>query len=119
MTKTTIKASCEIEKQLFKSILDNTLEYIWNLNLIDLCNKNEFTFILKCGHLHKRHKYKNPTKLAAREVRYNSDLYLDAIARIQAAYGIKSLLPVGKQTIPIWLASFLIFKLNLSKGFSE
>lgn len=58
----------------------------------------------------------NPTKLAAREVRYNSDLYLDAIARIQAAYGIKTIVPAGKQTIPIWLASFLVFKLGLVGG---
>ena len=60
-------------------------------------------------------KYPNDEilKLAAREVRYNSDLYLEAIARIQAAYGIKTLVPVGKKTIPIWLASFLAFKLGL------
>lgn len=60
--------------------------------------------------------YKNPMKLVGREVRYNSDLYLEAIARIQAAYGIKTLVPVGKQTIPIWLASFLVFKLGLIGG---
>ena len=60
--------------------------------------------------------YKNPIKLAAREVRYNSDLFLDAIARIQAAVGIKTLLPTGKQTIPIWMASFLVFKLGLVGG---
>lgn len=60
--------------------------------------------------------YENPTKLVAREVRYNSDLYLEAIARIQAAYGIKTLVPIGKQTIPIWLASFLVFKLGLVGG---
>ncbi|MFA7658354.1 MAG: hypothetical protein WCY19_02870 [Candidatus Gastranaerophilaceae bacterium] len=60
--------------------------------------------------------YIDPTKLVAREVRYNSDLYLEAIARMQAAYGIKTLVPVGKQTIPIWLASFLVFKLGLVGG---
>lgn len=64
----------------------------------------------------KDKKYSNPTKLVAREVRYNSDLYLDAIARIQAAYGIRTLTPVGKETIPIWLASFLVFKLGLLGG---
>lgn len=58
----------------------------------------------------------NPTKLVGREVRYNSDLYLEAIARIQAAYGIKTLVPAGKKTIPIWLASFLVFKLGLVGG---
>lgn len=64
----------------------------------------------------KEKGYNNPTKLVGREVRYNSDLYLDAIARIQAAYGIKTLVPVGKKTIPIWLASFLVFKLGLVGG---
>lgn len=59
---------------------------------------------------------KNPTKLAAREVRYNSDLYLDAIARIQAANGIKTILPTDKKTIPIWMASFLVYKLGLAGG---
>ncbi|MBQ3311762.1 hypothetical protein IJG72_06760 [bacterium] len=55
-------------------------------------------------------------KLAGREVRYNSDLFLDAIARIQAAQEIKTLVPVEKRTIPIWLASFLAFKLDLVGG---
>lgn len=60
--------------------------------------------------------YKNPTKLVGREVRYNSDLYLEAIARIQAANGIRTIVPEGKKTIPIWLASFLVFKLGLVGG---
>ena len=60
--------------------------------------------------------YENPVKLVGREVRYNSDAFLDIIARIQAAYGIKTLVPVGKKTIPIWLASFLVFKLGLVGG---
>lgn len=55
-------------------------------------------------------------KVAGREVRYNSDLFLDAIARIQAANGIKTLVPVERKTIPIWLASFLAFKLDLLGG---
>lgn len=55
-------------------------------------------------------------KVAGREVRYNSELFLDAIARIQAAQGIKTLVPQGKKTIPIWLASFLAFKLDLLGG---
>lgn len=41
---------------------------------------------------------------------------MEAIARIQAAQGIKTLTPVGGQTIPIWLASFLVFKLGLVGG---
>lgn len=59
---------------------------------------------------------KEIVKVAGREVRYNSDLFLDAIARIQAANGIKTLVPKDKKTIPIWLASFLAFKLDLLGG---
>ncbi len=55
-------------------------------------------------------------KVAGREVRYNSDLFLDAIARIQAANGIRTLVPKERKTIPIWLASFLAFKLDLLGG---
>ena len=65
-----------------------------------------------------RDKYegKQVLKLAGSEVRYNSDLYLDTIARVQAAQGIKTLTPEGRKTIPIWLASFLAFKLDLVGG---
>ena len=65
-----------------------------------------------------REKYagKEIVKLVGSEVRYNSDLYLEAIARIQAAQGIKTLTPKGRKTIPIWLASFLAFKLDLVGG---
>lgn len=173
------KVSCELENDLFKNVSEKTPDYIKELNLIDLNNKNEFFFILKREHLHKYDEkknpqglglwdwfenyekeakvstagirgpqnilypqdtrfpinligitlatlakalvinekgYKNPTKLVGREVRYNSDLYLEAITRIQAAYGIKTLVPINKQTIPIWLASFLVFKLSLVGG---
>ena len=64
----------------------------------------------------EKYKGKQIVKVAGREVRYNSDLFLDAIARIQAANGIKTFVPQGKQTIPIWLASFLAFKLDLLGG---
>ena len=65
-----------------------------------------------------RGKYqgKEIRKLVGSEVRYNSDLYLDAIARIQAEQGIRTLTPKDRQTIPIWLASFLAFKLDLVGG---
>lgn len=56
------------------------------------------------------------TKIAASEVRYNSDKYLDLIARIQANQGIKTLVPSNRATIPIWMASFLAFKLDLLGG---
>ena len=65
-----------------------------------------------------REKYegKNIRKITGSEVRYNSDLYLDAISRVQAAYGIETIVPVERKTIPIWLASFLAFKLDLLGG---
>lgn len=64
----------------------------------------------------EKYPEKEIVKIAGREVRYNSDLFLDAIARIQAANGIKTLVPEGRKTIPIWLASFLAFKLDLLGG---
>ncbi|MCQ2738993.1 MAG: hypothetical protein MJ237_02060 [bacterium] len=65
-----------------------------------------------------REKYPNKEirKLVGSEVRYNSALYLDAIARIQSAQGIRTLTPCNRKTIPIWLASFLAFKLDLVGG---
>lgn len=173
------KPSCKLEEQLFQSVFENTPDKIRKLNLIDLSNKDAFTFTLKREHLYNYDKYqnpeglnllewlenyekeakvstagirgpqnilfpqdprfpinligitittlakalvlknkgiKNPIKIVAREVRYNSDLYLEAIARIQAAYGIKTLVPSEKKTIPIWLTSFIIFKLGLTGG---
>ena len=59
---------------------------------------------------------KRIVKIAGCEVRYNSKLFLDAIARVQAANGITTLVPVAKQTIPIWMASFLAYKLDLLGG---
>ena len=59
---------------------------------------------------------KKIVKVAGREVRYNSAMYLEAIARIQAANAIVTLLPYEKKSIPIWLASFLAFKLDLLGG---
>ncbi|MBO6088609.1 hypothetical protein J6P92_09760 [bacterium] len=64
----------------------------------------------------EKYEGKQIVKVAGREVRYNSDLFLDAIARIQAAQGIRTLVPEGRKTIPIWLASFLAFKLDLLGG---
>ena len=65
-----------------------------------------------------KEKYPNKriVKVAGCEVRYNSKLFLDAIARVQAAQGIETLIPEDKKTIPIWLASFLAFKLDLIGG---
>lgn len=55
-------------------------------------------------------------KLVGREVRYNSDKFLDLIARVQAAQGIKTMTTYKRKTMPIWLASFLAFKLDLFGG---
>ena len=65
-----------------------------------------------------KEKYPNKriVKVAGCEVRYNSQLFLDAIARIQASCGIETLVPYKRKTIPIWLASFLAFKLDLLGG---
>ena len=63
--------------------------------------------------LKEKYKDKKLVKLVGSEVRYNSKIYLDLIARIQAAQGIKTLAPENRETIPIWLASFLAFKLDL------
>ena len=64
----------------------------------------------------EKYNGKEIIKVAGREVRYNSELFLDAIARIQAANGIRTLVPKERKTIPIWLASFLAFKLDLLGG---
>ena len=55
-------------------------------------------------------------KLAGCEVRYNSEKYVEFIARIQAAQGIRTYVPKGFGTLPIWMASFLIFMLDLEGG---
>ena len=64
----------------------------------------------------EKYKGKQIVKVAGREVRYNSELFLDAIARVQAANGIRTLVPEKRQSIPIWLASFLAFKMDLTGG---
>ena len=171
--------SCELEKELFKSVYEKTPDYVKNMHLLDFDNEGEFIFTLKREHLYP-HSETNPEglnllewfsgyakeakvstagirgpqnilypqdtrfpinligivlatlakalvakdkyqgkdirKLVGSEVRYNSALYLDAIARIQAAQGIKTLTPQGRKTIPIWLASFLCYKLDLVGG---
>ena len=61
-------------------------------------------------------KSKKIEKIAGCEVRYNSNLYVEIISRVQAAQGITTHVPVGRNTIPIWLVSFLIFKLDLDGG---
>lgn len=55
-------------------------------------------------------------KITGGEVRYNTKLYIDIISRIQAAHGIHSHIPIGRKTIPIWLASFIIFLYDYDGG---
>ena len=64
----------------------------------------------------EKYQGKKLIKLAGREVRYNSDKFLDLIARVQAAQGIETLTTYQRKTMPIWLASFLCFKLDLLGG---
>ena len=40
-------ATCDLEKELFKSVEAKTPNYIKNAKLISLDNKNEFVFTLK------------------------------------------------------------------------
>lgn len=170
---------CDLEKELFGQIEENTPEYVKNNTLFDISNKNEFVFVLKKEYLQKYDKDKNPLglglwdwfenyskvakastagirgpqnilyphdtrfpintlgimlatlakalvlnsqpsvkkeKVLGREVRYNSDIFLEIIARIQAAQNILTHVSVNGDTIPIWLASFLAFKLDLAGG---
>ena len=170
----------ELEKSLFESVDSKTPDYIKKNKLVDLGNKNEFTFRLTKENLEPYNEQTNPNglnlkdwfkgyakeaevstagirgpqnilyphdtrfpinligimlateakalvakelypdneiiKLAGCEVRYNSQEFLELIARIQAAHGIKTLVPVDRKTIPIWMASFLAFKLDLLGG---
>ena len=55
-------------------------------------------------------------KIAGCEVRYNSQKYVEYITRIQAAQGIRTYVPKSFGTLPIWMASFLIFMLDLDGG---
>lgn len=55
-------------------------------------------------------------KIAAGEVRYNTQLYVDLISRIQANLGIRTHLPFDRQTVPVWMVSFLIFMLDYDGG---
>ncbi len=64
----------------------------------------------------EKYQGKKLIKLAGREVRYNSDKFLDLIARVQASQGIETLTTYQRKTMPIWMASFLCFKLDLLGG---
>jgi len=55
-------------------------------------------------------------KIAAGEVRYNTQLYIDLISRVQAEMGIYTHLPFNRQTVPVWMASFLTFMFDYAGG---
>ncbi len=64
----------------------------------------------------EKHPDTTLTKIAACEVRYNSKEYVELIARIQAAAGIKTLNTKNLDVLPIWMVSFLTFMLDLYGG---
>ena len=55
-------------------------------------------------------------KLCSGEVRYNTKKYIELISRLQAAQGILTHLPKNDLQTAIWMASFLIFKLDYDGG---
>ncbi len=59
---------------------------------------------------------KQVEKIAGCEVRYNSQKYVEFITRIQAAQSIRTYVPRDFGTLSIWMASFLIFMLDLDGG---
>lgn len=169
-----------LENMLYEQVNEKTPEYIKKRNLIDLNNKEKFSFTLKRSHLKpynektnpegldlenwlknyekeakvstagirgpqnvlypqdtrfpinmigimlatvgkglvlkEKYKGKSLVKVLGREVRYNSELYQSLISRLQAALNIRTLVAKDGKTIPIWLASFLAFKLDLIGG---
>jgi phosphomannomutase len=66
--------------------------------------------------LKERIKKQKIHKIAAGEVRYNTKSYVELISRIQSALGIYTHLPFKKDTIPVWMVSFLIFMLDYQGG---
>lgn len=66
--------------------------------------------------LQKRIKNRLIHKIAAGEVRYNTKEYVELISRVQAGLGIHTHLPFNRETIPVWMVSFLIFMLDYDGG---
>ena len=64
----------------------------------------------------KEDKKEEIHKITAGEVRYNTELYVNLISRVQANMEIYSHLPFNRQTIPVWMVSFLIFMLDYDGG---
>lgn len=55
-------------------------------------------------------------KAISGEVRYNTDLYLDLISRIQAHMNVYTHTPRGRHPVPVWMISFLILMLDFDGG---
>ncbi|MEW6610250.1 MAG: hypothetical protein AB1352_01285 [Patescibacteria group bacterium] len=55
-------------------------------------------------------------KILGGEVRYHTQVYIDLIARIEAALGIEVHCVPDRKTLPVWLASFLTFLLDYDGG---
>ena len=56
---------------------------------------------------------KSLEKMVGGESRYNTKRFVDMIARIQAAQGIRTYAPVKRHTTPIWMVSMLTFMFDL------
>lgn len=72
--------------------------------------------VLKDHHKNKPINNKPIRKIAGSEVRYNSKSYVELISRLQAGQGITTHVAPNLETLPIWMASFLIFKYDLAGG---
>jgi phosphomannomutase len=66
--------------------------------------------------LKERIKKQKINKIAAGEVRYNTKSYVELISRIQSDLGIYTHLPFKRDTIPVWMVSFLIFMFDYEGG---
>lgn len=55
-------------------------------------------------------------KITASEVRYNSRVYENIIARVQAANGIVTHVPYQWKKLPVWMVSFLVFVYDFLGG---
>ncbi len=82
------------------------------INMIGIMLATEAKALVAC----ELNKDAELIKFAGSEVRYNSKEFLELIARIQAAHGIKTLVPKNRATTAIWMASFLAYKLDLVGG---
>ncbi|MDD5750839.1 MAG: hypothetical protein PHU56_04350 [Candidatus Pacebacteria bacterium] len=90
--------------------------YPWDvrfpINLVGLA----LATIAKVLVLKEEHSQGILEKVLAGEVRYNTKLFVELISRIEAAMGVKVHLPLNRQTVPVWLVSFMIFMNDYDGG---